>query len=62
MIKKLFLEIRSFFKDILLFASYSHKVPVSFIFNKLPYQNFRITIDFFLTQKYQKNFINKISK
>tara|TARA_A100001015_G_scaffold293058_1_gene369175 strand:+ start:90 stop:1046 length:957 start_codon:yes stop_codon:yes gene_type:complete len=61
MIKKLFLEIRSFFKDILLFASYSHKVPVSFIFNKLPYQNFRITIDFFLTQKYQKNFINKIS-
>ena len=54
MIKKFFLEIRSFFKDILLFGSYSHKVPVSIIFNKLPYQNLRISIDFFFNAKISK--------
>jgi len=61
MTKKIFSEIHSFLKDIFLFTSYSHKVPISLTFNKLPYQNIRIAIDIFLTQKYQKKFINKIS-
>ena len=57
MIKKFILEIYSILKDIALFASYSHKVPISFTFNKLPYQNLRIFIDIFLTKKYQKKII-----
>ena len=59
MIKKLILEIYSILKDIALFASYSHKIPISFTFNKLPYQNLRILIDIFLTKKYQKKIIKK---
>ena len=54
MIRKLFLESYSFLKDIFLFTSNYHKVPTSFLFNKLPYQNLRILIDIFLTKKYQK--------
>ena len=60
MIKKFILEIYSILKDIALFASYSHKIPISFTFNKLPYQNLRIFIDIFLTKKYQKKIIKKI--
>lgn len=61
MSKKIILEIYLFFKDIFLFVSYSHKIPLSFIFNKLPYQKLRILIDFFLVKKYKKKFINKFS-
>tara|TARA_E500000178_G_C16873111_1_gene685383 strand:- start:12 stop:968 length:957 start_codon:yes stop_codon:yes gene_type:complete len=59
MIRKFILEIYSILKDIALFASYSHKVPISFTFNKLPYQNLRILIDIFLTKKCQKKIIKK---
>ena len=59
MIRNFILEIYSIIKDILLFASYSHKVPISFTFNKLPYQNFRIFIDILLTRKFQKKIIKK---
>ena len=61
MIKKIFFEVYSFIKDIFLFPSYYHKVPTSFTFNKLPYQNIRILIDIFLTLRYQKKLINQIS-
>ena len=54
MIRKLILEIYSILKDIALFASYSHKIPISFTFNKLPYQNLRIFIDIFLTKNIKK--------
>ncbi len=60
-IKSIFFEIYAFLKDIFLFTSYSHKVPISSTFNKLPYQNIRILIDVFLTKRYQKKFIRKIS-
>ena len=62
MIKKFILEIYSILKDIALFASYSHKIPISFTFNKLPYQNLRILIDIFLTKKYQKKIIKKFPR
>ena len=61
MLKKIFTELYSLLKDIYLFTSYSHKVPISQTFNKLPYQNLRIIIDNYLTNKYQKKYINKIS-
>ena len=60
MIRKLFLESYSFLKDIFLFTSNYHKVPTSFLFNKLPYQNLRILIDIFLTKKYQKKLMKII--
>ena len=55
--KKILLEIYFFFRDIALFASYSHKVPTSFIWNILPYQNLRVLIDIFLTKKFKKKII-----
>ncbi len=61
MIKKVTLEIYSLLKDIILFSSYSHKVPISKIFNKLPYQNLRILVDSFLTTKYQNKILKNIS-
>ncbi len=58
MMKKIFFELYSFFKDIFLFPSYSHKVPISTLFNKLPYQKVRILIDIFLTKKSQNKILN----
>ena len=59
MLKKIFTELYSLLKDIYLFTSYSHKVPISQTFNKLPYQNLRIIIDNYLTNIYQKNILIK---
>ena len=61
MIKNFILEIYSILKDIALFASYSHKVPISLTFNKLPYQKLRIIIDNFLTKTYQKKTLKRLS-
>ena len=62
MIKNFIIEIYSILKDIALFASYSHKVPISLTFNKLPYQKLRIIIDNFFTKTYQKNFKKTFSR
>ena len=59
MFKKVFLEVYRCLKDIFLFASYSHKIPNSMLFSILPYQNLRIEIDAFLTNKFKKNFLSK---
>ena len=61
MIKNFIIEIYSILKDIALFASYSHKVPISLTFNKLPYQKLRIIIDNFFTKTYQKKTLKRLS-
>ena len=62
MFKKIFSETSKSLKDIFLFASYSHKIPQSLLFNILPYQNLRIRIDTFLTDKFKNKFSQKIIK
>ncbi len=58
LIKKIFYEPKCIFKDILGFFKTSYKKPVSFFFNYLFfYQNLRIEIDKYLTEKYQKIFL-----
>ena len=59
MINKIFSETNKSLRDIFLFASYSHKIPHSLLFNLLPYQNLRIRIDAFLTDKFKNNFTLK---
>lgn len=59
MINKIFSETNKSLRDIFLFASYSHKIPHSLLFNLLPYQNLRIKIDAFLTDKFKNNFTLK---
>ena len=59
MLKKFFLEIYNTFRDVFLFASYSHKIPNSPLFNILPYQNLRIIIDSFLTNKFKNKFFSE---
>ena len=56
MFKKIFSETNKSLRDILLFASYSHKIPHSILFNTLPYQSLRIKIDAFLTDKFKNKF------
>jgi len=58
-LKKIFSEIQKSLRDIFLFSSYSHKIPGSLLFNILPYQNLRIRIDTFLTNKFKNKFIRK---
>ena len=62
MFKKIFSETSKSLKDIFLFASYSHKIPQSLLFNILPYQNLRIRIDTFLTDKFKNKFSQKNHK
>jgi hypothetical protein len=59
MFKKIFSETHKSLRDIFLFTSYSHKIPNSILFNILPYQNLRIRIDTFLTNKFKKKFSSK---
>ena len=59
MILKKFFRNTKITKRYFFFSSYSHKIPSSLLFNILPYQNLRIRIDTFLTNKFKKKFIRK---
>ena len=61
MFKKIFSETSKSLKDIF-YLLYSHKIPQSLLFNILPYQNLRIRIDTFLTDKFKNKFSQKNHK
>lgn len=59
MIKFFFFEFKFILRDIYHFFSNDYKIPISNLFNFLPYQRLRMFIDDFFTKKFQFKFKNE---